>query len=203
MGRLRLILASRSPRRLGLLRGIGIEPTVLPAEIDETPLPREAPPELVMRLAASKGKRIAADLDRRGGPAVVLAADTAVVLDGEALGKPRNDEEAGRMLRALSSRDHDVMTGMFLERSDDRRSLLVVDTTRVRFRSLDESVIASYVATGEPRGKAGSYAIQGRGRGLVERIEGSWSNVVGLPLELLSTCFRDLGIDVKQLSRPD
>ena len=197
-----MILASRSPRRLELLRGIGIEPRVLPAEVDESPLPGEAPGELVMRLAESKGRRVARRLDARRSPAVVLAADTAVVLDRQALGKPRNDEDAWRMLRALSGRDHDVLTGMFLYRSDDERSVLVVDSTLVRFRSLDEATIRSYVATGEPCGKAGSYAIQGLGHRLIDRIEGSWSNVVGLPVELLCTCLRDLAIDAGQTRRP-
>jgi len=200
---MRLILASRSPRRLDLLRGIGIEPEVLPAEIDETPLTGEAPRDLVMRLARAKGGRIVADPGRKGGTAVVLAADTAVVLDGQALGKPRDDDDARRMLGALSSREHDVLTGMYLERTDDRRSLLVVDSTRVRFRDLDSRAIAGYVSTGEPRGKAGAYAIQGLGGRLIERIQGSWSNVVGLPLELLADCFRNLEIDVDRLKRSD
>lgn len=195
---MRLILASRSPRRLHLLRELGVEPTVLPAEIDESPLDGEPPTAFVRRLAEAKGRRVLCEVVAESENTAILAADTAVVLDDRALGKPRDDDHAADMLRSLSGRAHRVVTGLFVCRVDDGRSLVVSDSTRVRFRDLDETTILHYVHTGEPRGKAGAYAIQGRGRALVRDFEGSWSNVVGLPLELVLRCFEALGIDVGQ-----
>jgi septum formation protein len=174
----RLRLASASPRRLALLRQVGIEPwDIRPAAIDETPRPGEPPETLVRRLA--KAKALAA-LDNSTD--LVLGADTAVVLDGTLLGKPRDPGEAVHMLNRLSGQTHVVMTGVALARQGAGACQTLSCITRVTVKSLDEALIAAYVATREPLDKAGAYAIQGMGAFLVAHIEGSHSNVVGLPL---------------------
>jgi septum formation protein len=188
------VLASASPRRAQLLRSVGIEPEIVPSEVDESTEPNESPGDGVARLAASKASRVAHGLATRD-EAVVLGADTAVVLDGVPLGKPDDDDDARRMLRALSGRDHDVLTGVHVIAVGSGRTASVVDVTRVRFRELDEHWIRWYVATGEPRDKAGAYGIQGRGAWLTTAIVGSWSNVVGLPLERLPGLLAEVGID--------
>lgn len=174
----RLILASASPRRLALLTQLGLSPIVEPPAIDERPLPGEDARSLAARLARMKGSAIAARAAHRD--AVVLAADTVVALDGELLGKPSSPEDAMRMLRTLSGRTHSVISGLFV--ASPRHMETQAVETRVRFRALSESQIRWYAATGEPLDKAGSYAIQGIGGAFVESIEGSHSNVIGLPL---------------------
>jgi septum formation protein len=176
----RLLLASASPRRTELLRGAGIPHDVLPADVDEQPLPGEGGVALAQRLAAAKAAAVA---ERLSGPALVLAADTVVVIDGVLLGKPADGAEAETMLRALSGRGHEVVTAFALRGVDPAGpSILQAVRTQVRFRVLHEAEIRGYVATGEPLDKAGAYGIQGRGAGLVLGISGSYSNVVGLPL---------------------
>lgn len=173
-----LLLASGSPRRRELLDQIAVRHEVAPMDVDETPRPGEAPEELVERLA--RDKAVAA----RGHAAPgqwVLAADTVVVVDGEALGKPADAAEAAAMLRRLSGRGHEVITGMALWREGETMRSRHV-RTEVRMRPLSEADIAAYWATGEPRDKAGAYAIQGRGAAFVESVRGSCSNVIGLPL---------------------
>jgi len=196
---LRVYLASASPRRLELLRQIGIEPELCPASVDERARAGESAHDLVLRLAEAKGRHAAARLPE-SPPGVVLAADTAVVVDGRSLGKPAGPMEAAAMLHSLQGREHEVLTGVFLMRTDRPASTGGVAATRVRFRPLDRENIDRYVASGEGTDKAGAYAIQGRGVLLVERIEGSWSNVVGLPLESLSGWTRQLGIDLWRLT---
>jgi septum formation protein len=138
---------------------------------------------------------VAASLPGREGPTVVLAADTEVVLDGRVCGKPSDDADAARTLRALSGREHHVVTAMHAVRIDaERQEAPEIATTRVTFRELDDATIRWYVATGEPADKAGAYAIQGRGAVLVARIEGSWTNVVGLPLERLPALLEAVGV---------
>jgi septum formation protein len=183
----RLILASRSPRRAELLRAAGFEFEIIPATVDERPAPGEPPDQYVARLAALK----AADVGRRISGRVILGADTEVVLDGAVLGKPADAEEAAAMLRRLAGRTHLVLTGVAL-RCDDRE-VREVTATRVRFLPLSEAEIAWYVATGEPRDKAGAYAIQGLGSRFVEWIEGSYSNVVGLPVATVYRLLRQWG----------
>lgn len=189
-----IVLASASPRRAELLRSVGIEPRILPAEIDESPEPRESPADGVVRLAIAKATRVACALPV-GDDAVVLGADTAVVLGGVALGKPADDQDARRMLQALSGREHEVLTGVHVIAIGSGRTASAVETTRVRFRDLDERWVRWYVASGEPRDKAGAYGIQGRGAWLTTTIAGSWSNVVGLPLERLPALLEEVGID--------
>ncbi len=191
----RLVLASASPRRLDLLRELGLVPETLPTGIPEDPLPGEAPRAHVERLAGAKGH--AAWTRLTGAPAVVLAADTAVVLDGEILGKPRDDADAASMLRRLSGRVHEVLTAVDLRHSGSGASASTVETTRVRFRPYPPAFADWYASTGEPRDKAGAYGIQGLGVLLAEGIEGSWSNVVGLPLERLPALFDAVGLDLR------
>ena len=172
-------LASRSPRRAALLHTLGVRFAVIDVEVDETPCAGEAPADYVQRLACAKavaGLGAAAD-----GALPVLAADTTVVLDGEILGKPQDEADARAMLARLAGRAHDVFTGVALVAAGGAPGATVVGT-RVFFRALGADEIAAYVASGEPMDKAGSYGIQGLGGALVARIDGSYSNVVGLPL---------------------
>lgn len=178
----RLVLASGSPRRVQLLREMGFKPYVLPQDVDETPLPSEGPRELVGRLASLKAH--AALAQARPGD-LILAADTTVALDGLELGKPTNEQDARRMLHALSGRAHDVYTTAHLilvSGDGSTREASVADETRVRFFELGDDEIDDYIATGEPLDKAGSYGIQGLGRALVSGIDGDYFTVVGLPV---------------------
>jgi len=180
-----LILASRSPRRSELLKAAGISFEVLAADIDETPHPNEAPAVYVERLAIEKARAV---LALRPG-ARVLGADTTVTIDGEILGKPVDQADALRMLRLLNGRPHEVHTGVALVSAAGVRS--AVDTTRVWFASMTDEDISWYVATGEPIDRAGAYAIQGFASRFIPRIEGSYSNVVGLPVALVSSILND------------
>jgi septum formation protein len=198
MKRLRLYLASASPRRRDLLRQIGVDPVLMPVCVDERPAAEETPRVVVRRLAEAKARLAARDLDP-SAHGVLLAADTAVVIDGVCLGKPADRDDAAAMLRRLRGREHAVLTGVFVMSVDGRRAVGGVDTTRVRFRRYDDATIAAYVASGEGDDKAGAYGIQGRGVLLVDQIEGSWSNVVGLPLERLLGWMAGVGIDLWDL----
>jgi septum formation protein len=161
-----------------LLANAGFDFEVAAADIDETPRPGEPPLEYVLRVAEDKATA-AAEAHASDGT-VVLAADTVVVVNGELLGKPENGADARRMLERLSDTIHEVHTGVIL--LSRGRVLREVSTTRVRFAALSRQEIDWYIATGEPDGKAGAYAIQGRGSRFIEWIDGSWSNVVGLPI---------------------
>jgi len=172
-----LVLASASPRRAELLASAGYTFTVDPADVDESERAGEAPDVYVVRVAADKARTVAA---RRDPADLVLAADTTVVADGEILAKPADESEAVRMLQVLAGREHRVFTGVVMISGD--AELREVVETRVRLLPLSMDDIRWYVGTGEPMGKAGAYAIQGRAARFVDRIEGSWSNVVGLPL---------------------
>jgi septum formation protein len=172
-----LILASGSPRRADLLRAAGIEFTVRIADVDETILPGESPRDYVLRLSRAKALAVA------GEGELVLGADTTVVIEDEIAGKPVDIEDARRMLRALSGRWHEVLTGVTLLRG--HKILSDVAITRVKFSEMSEPEIDWYVSTGEPMDKAGAYGIQGYASRFVERIEGSYSNVVGLPVQMV------------------
>jgi septum formation protein len=185
---MRLVLASASPRRAELLASAGFTFDVAPAAIDETPLAAEPPTDYALRVAREK----AAAAARRDPDAAVLAADTVVVADGEILGKPRDGADASRMLKLLSGVEHQVQTATVLRVSGQESS--VVELTRVHFRPLTADEIAWYVATGEPEGKAGGYAIQGRGARFIDRIDGSWSNVVGLPVATVYRLLKEAGL---------
>jgi septum formation protein len=178
-----LILASQSPRRRELLRQAGISFIARPANVDETIQAGESPDAYVKRVAQEKATAIEAS------PAdIVLGADTVVVIDGQILGKPRDPADALRMLEALSGREHTVLTGICLRRATE--TILDIAETRVWFLPLDQSEVQRYVATGEPMDKAGAYAIQGLASKFVCRIEGSYENVVGLPVELVHQYLR-------------
>lgn len=177
-----LVLASASPRRADLLRAAGIEFDVMAAHVDETAHPGETPDAYVQRVAADKARAIVG----READRIILAADTTVVIDDEMLGKPVDDEDAKRMLRLLSGRTHQVLTAVAVCRAGVPGAPLVeVERTDVEFAPLTEFEIDWYVATEEPRDKAGAYAIQGYASRFVTRINGSYSNVVGLPIALV------------------
>ena len=189
--RARWILASASPRRRELLGGAGQEFTVEPSGVEEDERRRDESPEaFALRLATAKGAEVARRADGRW----VLAADTIVVAGDEVLGKPRDPVEARSMLAKLSDREHRVVTAFALVAPDGRFAAREAVTTTVVFRRLSNDEIAAYVATGEPDDKAGAYAIQGGARDFVRRISGSYSNVVGLPLEAVERALRDAGL---------
>ena len=190
-GRPELVLASGSPRRTELLALLGLCFKIVPADIDESAHERESPSAYVARLAAGKAMVVA-----KGQPAtVVIGADTAVVVDEDIVGKPADAAEARTTLRRLSGRAHEVRTGLAVVHGDDIAETVV--STYVWFTELDEATIDWYVATGEPLDKAGAYGIQGVGGAFVEAIQGSYHNVVGLPLVELSELVVDLGFELR------
>jgi septum formation protein len=174
---LKVILASRSPRRSELLAAAGIEFTVRAADIDETPLDGEAPCDYVLRVAEEKARAVQVNDDE-----IVLAADTTVVLGSEIMGKPKDAADATRMLRALAGQRHEVITAICIKRGNYVKTDIA--STAVWFAPLSDAEIADYVASGEPMDKAGAYAIQGFASKFIDRIEGSYSNVVGLDIAL-------------------
>jgi len=186
-----LILASASPRRRDLLAGLRARFRVVPSGIEEAHLAGETPQEHDVRLALAK----AMDVSERIRDMWILGADTVVLIDGKILGKPRDRDEAREMLAMLTGRTHEVFTGyaIFLARVPELKRVRYV-TSRVHIRDLSAQEIVDYVDTGEPMDKAGAYAIQGIGSGIVERISGSYTNVVGLPLCEVARDLKDLGI---------
>jgi septum formation protein len=188
----RIILASNSPRRLMLLRQIGIEPAVIPSHVPEDLREGESPEDAALRLAVAK----ASEVVRNFQEGLVIGADTIVVIDGRQLGKPRDEDDARAMLRLLSGRTHTVITGLAVidAKSSAVKSTLV--RTKVRFKPLTDEDIEAYIATGDPMDKAGAYGIQGRAAAFIEGIEGCYSNVVGLPLSELMDILKTLGVRV-------
>ena len=184
---MRVILASASPRRRDLLTMVGIAHEVIPADVDETYGPEEVPRAHAERLAREKASVLAA----RAPDAVIIAADTIVVVDGDVLGKPRDAHEAARMLRRLAGRTHTVFTAVAVARG--AKLLSGVEEVGVTFRPLDDATITSYVATGEPMDKAGAYGIQGYGAAIVERIDGDYFAVMGLAIGRMLALLRELG----------
>ncbi len=174
----KIILASASPRRAELLASIGVHFTVVPSSFAEEHRSSDPPGDYVLRVASAKVRDVAKTVDGR----FFLGGDTVVVIDGEIMGKPQDGSDAERMLRRLSGRFHDVMTGFEVYNKDARRAIGEVVTTRVYFKPLRAEEIRAYVASDRPLDKAGAYAIQGRAAYMVQRIEGSYTNVVGLPL---------------------
>src|SRR5438876_8234422 len=179
---MRLILASASTRRAEILQTAGFSFTVLSSAVDETPIPGESAKGMVQRLAAAKAELAAA---RAVGPAIVIAADTVVTLEGTVMGKPRTTEDARQMLEKLSGRTHSVITGVALIRLPDAERREFIETTQVHFASVSNEEIVKYLASGEPFDKAGAYAIQGLGGRFVPRVDGCYFNVVGIPLARL------------------
>ena len=185
-----LILASTSPRRSFYLKQLGVSFRKAVPEVEERPLRGEAPRAFVRRMALEKAR----DVSERRPRGWVLAADTIVVLEGEILGKPRDERHARRMLRRLSGRAHQVISGMALVSQSAGRELSRVSLTRVRLREIGPAEIRWYVQTGEPADKAGAYAIQGKGGIFVKSITGSPSNVAGFPVEVFYELMQKAGL---------
>ncbi|MFB9327251.1 Maf family protein [Paenibacillus aurantiacus] len=196
----RLVLASSSPRRRELVASLGLSLPVLilSPDVDESTPPDWTPVQIVEQLALLKARAarslLAEDEDRN---AVIVGADTIVVLGGEVMGKPKDESDAFRMLNLLQSQDHEVYSGVACVHADDKsREAVSHRMTRVRMKPLGADQIRRYIASGEPMDKAGSYAIQGLGATIVERIDGCYFNVVGLPLSLLSDMLAEFGVEV-------
>jgi len=185
----RLILASASPRRKELLQGLGLVFEVMISHLPEHPEEGLPPQQIARKLARAKAEEVAGKLN----DGIVIGADTLVVLDGEILGKPRDRREAAVILRHLSGRTHEVITGVTVIDTASGRTLQSEGVTQVCFRELSDDEIEQYVSTGEPMDKAGAYGIQGKGILLIERIEGCYTNVVGLPLPALADMLARLG----------
>ena len=184
----RVVLASGSPRRHDLLNLVGIAHEVRPSNIDETMRARETPRRHAERLAREKATAIAT----RDPNLITIGADTIVVVNRKVLGKPRDTTHAAEMLKALSGREHTVVTAVAVARGKKVRS--AVEEVRVKFRRLHEDEIDAYIATGEPMDKAGAYGIQGYGATIVECVDGDYFAVMGLPLARLVALLRDLGV---------
>jgi len=182
-----LVLASQSPRRAEILRAVGWRFVVRVTETDEALRAGETPSVYVERLAQAKALAVARDTvsDSSCQPRLVLGADTTVVVDGSILGKPRDEADARAMLERLQGRWHEVLTGVALVDAERMQTLIAHETTRVLFGRMTADEIKAYVATGEPADKAGAYAVQGRAALFIERIEGDYWNVVGLPVRLV------------------
>ena len=189
-----LVLASASPRRRELLTQAGYSFSVHPADVPEDPLPGETPIAYVTRLAREKAEAVFREYPSHNANSLqVLGADTTVTIDSQILAKPENPAHAARMLRMLSGRSHHVITGVAVVTSN--LTQVAAEVTAVRFLSLSDEEIASYVASGEPMDKAGAYAIQGRAARWIPRIEGCYFNVVGLPLALVTSLLEPLRIE--------
>jgi septum formation protein len=183
-----VVLASSSPRRRELLNLIGIAHEVRPANLDESMRPRETPRRHAERLARDKASAVA----MRDPDLITIAADTIVVINRKVLGKPVDKEDAARMLAMLSGREHTVITAVAVSRGKKLRS--AIEEVKVKFRRLREEEIEAYIATGEPMDKAGAYGIQGFGATIVERVEGDYFAVMGLPLVRLIGLMREVGV---------
>lgn len=186
---MKVILASASPRRNELLQQIGIEPIVCPASYDEESGTAVQASEVAVHNAVGKCRAVAV---KQGDALPIVAADTIVVIDNDILGKPADAQEALKMLQRLSGRQHIVMTGVAVQYKGQEKAFCV--ETKVFFRSLSQAELEAYIATGEPMDKAGAYGIQGRGAILVDKIEGCYNNVVGLPLTKLYEVLTALGV---------
>ena len=190
----RIYLASGSPRRRELLRQIGVGYRRLPVAVDETPLPDEPPAAYVARLAVAKARAGVEAIRRRSTGWPVLGADTAVVVDGAILGKPRDRDEGLAMLALLSGREHAVLSAVSL--ATPTRHAVKVQESRVRFRGLSPAECAAYWASGEPADKAGGYGIQGRAAAFIAELRGSYSGVMGLPLFETAELLREFGFSL-------
>jgi septum formation protein len=191
---LKLILASASPRRAEILRNAGIQFEICSRDVDESRLDNESPGDYVCRLALAKAVSAAERNPNLDADALIIGADTVVVVGSAILGKPASSDDAKRMLRSISGRVHEVRTGLALLETSGMRQRVVQEITRVHFAHLGDQEIEGYIATREPFDKAGAYAIQGRGGRYVTRIEGCYFNVMGLPLARLWTLLREFGL---------
>jgi septum formation protein len=191
---LKLILASASPRRAEILRNAGIQFEICSTDVDESRLDNESPGDYVRRLALAKAVSAAERNPHLGADALMIGADTVVVVDSAILGKPASSADARRMLRSISGRVHEVHTGLALLQISGMQQRVVEEITRVHFAHLSDQEIEGYIATREPFDKAGAYAIQGMGGRYVTRIEGCYFNVMGLPLARWWTLLREFGL---------
>lgn len=187
-----IVLASSSPRRADLLKQAGLEFQIMVSEVDETPAPGLAPDELVRELALRKANAVAAMLNK----GLVIGADTVVVKAGRILGKPSGPQEAAEMLRLLQGGGHEVYTGVALVDAVSQKTVVEHEMTRVFFNPLTKGEISRYVATGEPMDKAGAYGVQGLAALFINRLEGCYTNVVGLPLARLAIMLKQIGYEV-------
>jgi septum formation protein len=190
---MKLILASASPRRAEVLHNAGFVFEVRPAGVDETRQPHEAAEDYVRRVAQAKAHVLAGTARAAGERAIVIAADTIVLAEGQILGKPKDADDARRMLRLLSGKTHEVLTALCLINILASKEVLHVEKTRVEFLKMSEAEIESYIQTGEPFDKAGAYGIQGIAGRFATRIEGCYFNVLGLPLSRLWATLHELG----------
>lgn len=187
---MKIILASTSPRRSQLLKDLGLKISVVKSRVRESKFDLRKPEKLAKNLALAKAREAA----RKVGEGIIIGADTVVVLRGKVLGKPKDGREAEAMLRKLSGRTHEVITGLVVIDASTGRKTIDCVRTKVKFRGLTEEEISGYVATGEPLDKAGAYGIQGRAGVFVEKIDGCYYNVVGLPLARLAEILKDYGV---------
>ncbi len=190
---MKLILGSASPRRAAVLRDAGFVFQVRPADVDETRVPHEAAEDYVRRVAQAKAHAVAEQARAAGERAIVIAADTTVLAEGQILEKPKDAEDARRMLRLFSGKTHEVLTALCVLNIPTGKELLHVEKTRVEFLKMSEQEIESYIQTGEPFDKAGAYGIQGIAGRFATRIEGCYFNVLGLPLSRLWTTLQSIG----------
>jgi septum formation protein len=190
---MKLILASSSPRRAEVMRNAGFVFEVRPADVDETRQAHEAAEAYVSRIAKAKAETVAQRVRAAGERAIVIAADTTVVAEGQILGKPRDADDARRMLRLFSGKTHEVLTALCVINIPTGKEALHVERTRVDFLKMSEEEIESYIQTGEPFDKAGAYGIQGIAGRFATSIEGCYFNVLGLPLSRLWTTLQELG----------
>ncbi len=191
---MKIILASKSPRRKEILENLGFEFDIITADTDESSDITD-PESLVQILAVRKGKAVMETYNERD--TLIISCDTVVACDGKILGKPHSEEEAKAMLRLLSGRGHSVLSGLALFYNG--KTISGVDKTEVYFADMPESFIDFYVASGDPMDKAGSYAVQGRTSLYIDKIDGCYFNVVGLPVRLLAKLLEQFGLDVNQL----
>lgn len=193
----RIILASASPRRKMLLEQIGLEFEVVSSNVDETVANKKVPAEVVKELAFRKAKAVSNFMSGDGtSDKFIIGADTIVVKDGAVLGKPENEAEARQMLSMLKDSWHEVLTGLSIIRVTNGQAVTDYERTRVKMKDLTDSEIQAYINSGEPKDKAGAYGIQGKGALLVEKIEGCYFNVVGLPIFRLVEMLKSFGIYV-------
>lgn len=193
---MKLVLASSSPRRAEILRHAGFVFEVAPANVDESRPTRESAPHYVQRVALAKARRVVEHLARKGRHAIVIGADTVVVVGGKILGKPQDHASARRMLRLLNGRTHTVLTGLALIKIPGGAEKVHVEKTCVRFAKMSANEIDGYLLSGEPYHKAGAYAIQDIAGRFITRVEGCYFNVVGLPLARLYALLCELGWDL-------
>jgi len=191
--KVKIILASSSPRRAEVLRDAGIAFEVRAAQVEEAARPGESARAMVARLAEAKARAVALEMEAGRPGWLIIGADTTVEMDGEIFGKPHDAAHAIEMLTSLSGRTHHVLTGIFLLRLPDGAARSAVESTSVKFAPLRREEIETYVASGEPLDKAGAYGIQGHAGRFIPRIEGCYFNVVGLPLARLTELLHELG----------